>query len=366
MNRFERQIILPGFGTKGQEKLAQAKVLVVGVGGLGCPVLLYLSAMGVRTIGIVDGDSVSHSNLNRQILFGVNAIGKPKASTAAQILQEKYPDIRFHTHAFFLNSENTLDVLQNYDLVIDGSDNFETRYLLNDACVLLKKPLIMGAIYQYEGQVMVLNYGDSPINYRDLYPNPPSQQAIPNCNEAGVIGILPGVIGNFQAVEAIKIICEMGGVLNNKVRFYNLRSGDFYEVDVHPNPKYASLIPQTPEEFRKKTYHIPCSTIETIDWKNAIEWVEKNPELQFIDIRELEEMPVLKNPRVQRLPMSAIKKHPTTVQNFETLLLFCQSGIRSQSLGAALKQQFPEKKILTIENGINSSSFPWKVEILDH
>ncbi|HET7361891.1 MAG TPA: HesA/MoeB/ThiF family protein, partial [Salinimicrobium sp.] len=203
MSRFERQKILPEFGSEGQQKLSTAKVLVIGAGGLGCPALLYLAAAGVGTIGIADGDSISESNLNRQTLFGHNDIGKAKAETAAGILQEKYPDINFQVIPHFLTSENALEVLENYDLVLDGSDNFGTRYMINDACVLLGIPLIMGAIYQYEGQLSVFNYGENPVSYRDIYPVPPKANEIPNCSETGVLGVLPGIIGNLQAAETI-------------------------------------------------------------------------------------------------------------------------------------------------------------------
>ena len=164
MSRFDRQKILPGFGAEGQEKLSAAKVLVVGAGGLGCPALLYLAAAGVGTIGIADGDSISESNLNRQTLFGQAHISKPKAETAAAILKDKYPDIQFEVIPHYLTAENTAEIIKRYDLVLDGTDNFGTRYMINDICVLLKKPLVMGAIYQYEGQLAVFNFGENPIN----------------------------------------------------------------------------------------------------------------------------------------------------------------------------------------------------------
>src|SRR5699024_9988784 len=182
MSRFKRQITLPNFGKKGQQKLAEANVLVVGAGGLGCPALLYLAAAGVGTIGIADGDYVSESNLNRQILFGQNDIEKPKAETAAKALQAKYPDINFRLHPYYLTSQNTLTILENYDLVVDGSDNFGTRYMISDACFLSDIPHIMGAIYQYEGQVGVFNIGEDPVSYRDMYLNQPKTDAIPNCS----------------------------------------------------------------------------------------------------------------------------------------------------------------------------------------
>ena len=244
MSRFERQTILPDFGPEGQQKLLEAKVLVLGAGGLGCPALLHLCAAGVGTIGIVDGDALSESNLNRQTLFGHSHIGLPKAQTAAQLLREKYPDISYQVIPHFLSNTNTLDLLSGYDLVLDGTDNFPTRYMINDACSLMNIPLIMGAIYKYEGQVSVFNYGDNPVNYRDLYPEPPQSHEIPNCSETGVLGVLPGLIGTLQATEAIKLITGIGSVLSNKMLFYNLKTSGFYEVAI-PALKEEQIFPRT-------------------------------------------------------------------------------------------------------------------------
>jgi len=220
MSRFERQTILPGFGQEGQQKLSMAKILVIGAGGLGCPALLYLAAAGVGTIGIADGDKVSLSNLNRQILYGEDHIGQSKAEVAGELIRSKYSDIQINIIPHFLTSENALDIIKKYDLVLDGSDNFGTRYLINDACYLLKKPLVFGAIYQHEGQVAVLNIsrnGQEPLTYRDLFPNPPSAAEVPNCAETGVLGVLPGIIGTMQATEAIKYLSGFGKPLIHKV-----------------------------------------------------------------------------------------------------------------------------------------------------
>ena len=198
MDRFERQVILPGFGQEGQAKLKQASVLVIGAGGLGCPVLLYLAAAGVGRIAVVDGDVISQSNLNRQVLYGEKDLGKNKAETAIRYFQEKYSDIQWTAIPEFITVDNAQAFIFHYDLVIDGSDNFPTRYLVNDACVLLKKPLVYGSIYQHEGQVSVFNVGSHPCNYRDVFPSPPAPQEIPNCAETGVLGVLPGIIGNLM------------------------------------------------------------------------------------------------------------------------------------------------------------------------
>jgi len=207
--RYNRHIIIPEFGLAAQQKLKAAKVLVVGSGGLGSPVLLYLAAAGVGTIGIVDFDVVDDSNLQRQVLFGVDEIGKPKVEAAKQRLEALNPHINFVLYNTQLTSQNAPDIIKDYDVVADGTDNFPTRYLVNDACVLLGKPNIYASIFQFEGQVSVFNFrnvnGDLGPNYRDLYPTPPPPGLVPSCAEGGVLGVLPGIIGSLQALEVIKV-----------------------------------------------------------------------------------------------------------------------------------------------------------------
>ena len=362
MNRFDRQIILPEFGSEGQQKLTNARVLVVGAGGLGSPSLLYLAAAGVGTIGIADGDNISESNLNRQTLFGNNDIGKPKAETAAKLLREKYPDIHFQVFPQYLNTGNALETLGKYDLVLDGSDNFSTRYMINDACVLLKKPLVMGAIYKYEGQVTVFNYGDHPVNYRDLYPNQPDSHEIPNCSETGVIGVLPGLIGTLQAAEAIKIITGLGTVLTNKILFYSLKSGGFFEVKVAPDPSSAKQIPSSKEAFLKKEYNITCGLAEDISWEKALNWAQHSGSSKLIDIREPGEQPLFEHEAIEKITMGRIVEDPEQLRSIENIMLFCKSGMRSRTLAERLKDQFPEKKIFSVEGGIIHPSSPLKTE----
>lgn len=360
MSRFERQHILPGFGREGQEKLSLAKVLVVGAGGLGCPALLHLSAAGVGTIGIADGDSISESNLNRQTLFGQNDIGKPKAVTAAGVLKQKYPDIQFDVIPNYLTPQNTIETINSYDLILDGSDNLGTRYMVNDACVLLKKPLIMGAIYQYEGQVAVFNYGKGPINYRDIYPVPPEANEIPNCSETGVLGILPGIIGTLQAAEAMKLLSGLGKVLTNKVLFYNLKTCSFYEVVVKPNPTSGKGIPIDLAAFKKTDYNVTCGLAENISWEKALDWSRNLKSSKLIDIREPNEEPVFEQSGIEKIPMGNLVENLRQLKSTEHILLFCQSGQRSIKLAEQLKKSFPEKKIFSIEGGILHPSSPFK------
>lgn len=357
MNRFARQTILPDFGLEGQKKLAQARVLVVGAGGLGCPVLLHLAAAGVGTIGIADGDVISDSNLNRQTLFGHQHTGRSKASTAAGILKEKYPDIKFEVFPEFLSTYNAFKVITPYDIVVDGTDNFGTRYLVNDACTLLKKPLVMGAIYQYEGQITVFNFGPAAFNYRDLYPDPPKNHQIPNCAETGVLGVLPGIIGTLQASEVIKIISGLGKVLVGKILFYNMKSSAFYEVAIQQNPDGRKNLPVSEENFRDREYNISCGQPEDLNWEKALDWLNMDRSL-LIDIREPGEQPVLEKGYITRIPMEQLREEPEVLASLENIILFCRSGQRSRQLAAELKQQFPAKKIFSVEGGILHPSSP--------
>ena len=220
--RYNRHIIIPGFGMEAQQKLKKAKVLVIGSGGLGSPVLLYLAAAGVGTLGIVDFDVVDDSNLQRQVLFGIDEIGKPKVEAARRRLAALNPYIQLNIYNTHLNSSNALDIVKDYDVIADGTDNFPTRYLVNDASVLLGKPNVYASIFQFEGQVSVFNYTDSNgntgPNYRDLYPTPPPPGLVPSCAEGGVLGVLPGIIGSLQALEVIKVITGVGETLSG--RFY--------------------------------------------------------------------------------------------------------------------------------------------------
>ena len=242
--------------------------------------------------------------------------------------------------------------------MLDGSDNFGTRYMINDACVLLKKPLVMGAIYQYEGQVTVFNYGENPVNYRDLYPNPPQSHEVPNCSETGVLGVLPGLIGMLQATEAIKIISGIGKVLTKKVLFYNLKTSGFFEVAVSPNSDSKKDLPADEEIFRSKNYNITCGLSESISWEKAMDWKHSLKSSILVDIREPEEEPVLEWEDISKIPMSVLKEDQEKVRSFENIILFCKSGRRSESMAAVLKKQFPEKKVFSVEGGIMHPASP--------
>ena len=359
MDRFTRQYVLPGFGKDAQEKLKQSKILVIGAGGLGCPALLYLAAAGVGTIGIMDGDMVSLSNLNRQILFGESDIGMNKAETSAHFLKSKYSDIHIDCIPEFITTDNAASIISKYDLILDGSDNFPTRYLVNDICVLLKNPLVFGAIYQNQEQVGILNAKDADsINYRDLFPDPPTAYEIPNCNETGVLGVLPGIIGTIQATEAIKFITGYGNTLVDKMLFYNLLDHQSYEVALNKNPEAQITMPKSLAEFMEMDYAVVCGNGDSIHWEEAFALLEKFPEGKLIDVREKDEIPRLNDIDHLSIPISEIEEITGVLGQIDPLLLFCQSGVRSLKSVKILENAFPGKKIHSISGGIEAIDSP--------
>jgi adenylyltransferase/sulfurtransferase len=234
--RYSRHLILPEVGLEGQKRLKAASVVCVGTGGLGSPLLLYLAAAGIGRIGIVDFDVVDSSNLQRQVIHGTSWVGKPKIESAKNRIHEINPHCQVDLYNTQLSSENALDIFRPYDIVVDGTDNFPTRYLVNDACVLLDKPNVYGSIFRFEGQATVFNYEGGP-NYRDLYPEPPPPGLVPSCAEGGVLGILPGIIGVIQATETVKIILGKGQTLSGRLLLYNSLDMKFRELKLRPNPE---------------------------------------------------------------------------------------------------------------------------------
>ncbi|MCK5206437.1 MAG: molybdopterin-synthase adenylyltransferase MoeB, partial [Cyclobacteriaceae bacterium] len=276
LERYSRHLILPEFNIEGQRKLKNSKVLVIGAGGLGCPMLLYLTAAGVGTIGIVDFDVVDKSNLQRQVLFTVDDVGKSKASTAANRLSKLNPEINLKIFDTKLTSENALDIIKEYDLVADGTDNFPTRYLVNDACVLLKKPNVHGSIFRFEGQVSVFNYqfndGSTGPQYRDIFPSPPPPGLAPSCAEGGVLGVLPGIIGSFQASEIIKVLAGIGDPLVGKLFILDALTFETRTLKIRKNP------------------NLPLVT-ELIDYEDFCGLSEaNNTEILEMAVEELKEM----------------------------------------------------------------------------
>jgi len=235
--RFSRHLILPEVGMEGQKRLKAASVLCVGTGGLGSPLLLYLAAAGVGRLGIVDFDVVDHSNLQRQVIHGTSWVGKPKIESAKARILEINPHCQVDLYETALTSENALEIISGYDLVCDGTDNFPTRYLVNDACVLLGKPNVYGSIFRFEGQATVFNLDENSPNYRDLFPEPPPPGMVPSCAEGGVVGVLPGIIGVIQATEAVKIITGIGTTLSGRLLLFDALQMKFRELKLRPNPE---------------------------------------------------------------------------------------------------------------------------------
>lgn len=353
--RYSRQVLLKPFGEISQEKLLHAKVLVVGAGGLGCPVLQYLAAAGIGTLGIVDDDVVARSNLHWQLLYSTNDIGPSKAGCAGFALQQWNPDINIITHHLRLTNNNALALLSNYDIVVDGTDHFSSRYLINDACVLLKKPFIYGSIYQFEGQVALFNCmdknGRASANYRDLFPQQPGEKEAPSCNETGVIGILPGIIGAMMANECIKFITGIGTTLINRLLIYNSLNNQIFETEIIAKPETKSLIPANENAFTKKEYSYTCSAEPSYIGVDAGEFnrLILLEDTIVIDVREKDEKPAVSAFKHTRIPMSILIKERPVIRE-KNILLFCHSGIRSAK--AALLLSDGHNKVYNLKGGI--------------
>jgi len=356
--RYQRQILLKGFGLEGQLKLLQAKVLVVGAGGLGCPALQYLVAAGVGTIGIVDEDIVSITNLHRQILFTVDDIGLPKSSTAKERLAKLNPEISITAYNERLTTNNALAIIKDYDIVIDATDNFYSRYLINDACVLLDKPIVYGAVSQFEGQVAILNYHSTTsiasANYRDLFPKPPIDGEVLNCAEAGVLGVLPGIIGSMQASETIKLITGIGTPLVNTVLTYHSLTNQMYEIEIVANPSTRFLLPVNEADFITMDYEWFCaSPINKLEISiENFNRMANSADVEIIDVRELGESPIPTDINYFQIPLSQLNKNLAAIKK-ETIVVFCQSGKRSLQAAQILFDTFGETKIIySLKGGI--------------
>jgi molybdopterin/thiamine biosynthesis adenylyltransferase/rhodanese-related sulfurtransferase/molybdopterin converting factor small subunit len=360
--RYNRHIIIPEFGLEAQKKLKAAKVLVVGSGGLGSPVLLYLAAAGVGTIGIVDFDVVDDSNLQRQILFGVEEIGKPKVEAAKRRLESLNPYIKLILHNTQLTSANALDIIKDYDVVADGTDNFPTRYLVNDASVLLNKPNVYASIFQFEGQVSVFNYVDKQgkrgPNYRDLYPSPPPPGLVPSCAEGGVLGVLPGIIGSLQALEVIKVITGVGEPLSG--RFFIFDAAGFetrtFNISSRPdnpvsgeNPTITQLIDY--EQFcGVKAVERP---VKEISAKELYDLQVKGEKFQLIDVREPHEYDIV-NIGGELIPLATVLDQADRISKDKTVIVHCKMGGRSAKAIRELEENFGYKNLYNLKGGILS------------
>jgi molybdopterin/thiamine biosynthesis adenylyltransferase/rhodanese-related sulfurtransferase len=342
--RYSCQIALPGFGDAIQELLQQAKVLIVGAGGLGCPTAQYLTSTGVGTIGIADFDVVSVSNLHRQILYTPDDVGKEKVMLACERLQKQNPGVKLVPHREKITSDNVLGIVSQYDIVVDGTDNFETRYLLNDACVLSGKPLVYGAIYQFEGQVAVWNVinkdGQRSPNYRDLFPQVDATQ-IPNCTEGGVIPTLAGIIGSMQANEVIKYITNTGELLAGKILIFDAQSMQSRII------KIGSVT---------KT-HIRCLattvTFPTISAQELKKRMQEDDTLELIDVRPIQERDAY-DIGGTHIPLDELEEDMPYFTSTNTKVLYCSTGNRSAEAVKLILKRIPEADVLSLEGGLTS------------
>ena len=322
-------MILPGFGVPAQEKLRAAKVLLVGVGGLGCPALPYLVGAGVGHIGIIDADVVSMSNLHRQLLFTEAEIGRKKVEVAAAKMKLLNRQVHIEDFPFSLTNQNALEMIGSYDMVIDGTDNFSAKYIINDACVITGKPFVYGAVSRYEGQVSVFNRqtpGERSINYRDLFPVPPLPGEIQSCEEAGVLGVLPGIIGTMQAAEAIKLITGIGQSLYGRLYNYDLLQGRGYEIKLSAHPAVTMIDRET---FQQMDYAFDCEDQDDITEINVAEFnrLSAQPNVFVLDVRERHEYPAIDFSDAQ-IPMSELQTAMANLPEKE-ICVICHQGIRS-------------------------------------
>ncbi|CAA9236197.1 Molybdopterin-synthase adenylyltransferase [uncultured Coleofasciculus sp.] len=366
--RYSRHLILPEVGLEGQKRLKAASVLCIGSGGLGSPLLLYLAAAGIGRLGLVDFDVVDTSNLQRQVIHGTSWVGKPKIESARDRILEINPNCQVDLYETLLSSENALEILTPYDIVVDGTDNFPTRYLVNDACVLLDKPNVYGSIFRFEGQATVFNYEGGP-NYRDLYPEPPPPGMVPSCAEGGVLGILPGIIGLIQATETVKIILGQGRTLSGRLLLYNALEMTFRELKLRPNPERPVIeklidyqqfcgVTQAKAEEEKRQKEMQEMTVQEL--KQLFDSGVKDYVL--LDVRNPNEYEIAKLPGSVLIPLSDIEngkgvEKVKELLNGDRLIAHCKLGGRSAKALGILKDAGIEG--INVKGGIDA----WSKEI---
>ncbi|WP_394344236.1 molybdopterin-synthase adenylyltransferase MoeB [Seonamhaeicola marinus] len=340
---YSRHLRLNEIGAEGQEKLKQAKVLVVGAGGLGCPVLQYLTAAGVGTIGIVDGDVVDVSNLQRQILYAFEDVGKAKAKCASNRLKSLNPFVKFKVYQEFLTNENALGLFKKYDIIVDGSDNFQTRYLCNDTAVITNKPLVFGSIFKFEGQVTVFNYNNGPT-YRCLYPTPPSPGAVPSCSDIGVLGVLPGIVGSYQANETLKMILGIGEVLSGKLLTFNALTMN--QMSFNFNKNEAINI-----QVLEDNYDVFCG-LPQVDEEITLEVFNgKKMAYNLLDVRDHWER-AQDSIGGKHIPLNELPARYTEIEINKPVVVYCKSGIRSKRAIEFLEAAIPNTSFINLKDGI--------------
>lgn len=341
--QYNRHLILNEIGSEGQEKLKSAKVLMIGAGGLGCPILQYLAAAGVGTIGIIDHDRIDVSNLQRQVLYNHEDVGQYKAEVAAKKLTVLNPFIQFETYTERLTTSNAVKLFESYDIVVDGTDNFPTRYLINDAAVLAQKPVVFGSIYKFEGQVSVFNYNGGPT-YRCVFPTPPKAGEVPNCSQIGVLGILPGIIGSFQANEVIKMICGIGTPLSGKLLTYNTLQ--MQQMILNIEKDHSLQVTQLEEN-----YELECEVPSAYQFISLKEFKASEKEFQVLDVRSEQEREVY-HIGGQHIPFVELDWRLDEIPKDGAILIYCNQGVTSQQAIMLLQKHEFKNQFYSLEGGL--------------
>lgn len=340
ISRYSRHLLIPEVGLEGQRRLKSSKVLVIGAGGLGSPVLLYLAAAGVGTLGIIDFDVVDESNLQRQIIHGQSDIGRPKPESARDAINELNPYIKVRLHRERLEVANALGIISAYDLIVDGTDNFATRYLVNDACVLAGKPYVWGSIFRFEGQVSVFwenAPGGSGLNYRDLYPEPPPAEMAPSCAEGGVLGILCASIGAMMATEAIKLITGIGETMLGRLAVYDALDMSYRFIPLHRAPNRTSisgLIDYQQFCSPNRPAAVPANAVPVISARELKEIKENGADVQLIDVRGIEEWNIVHIEGAKHIPKNQMMSEEVlaAMNKEDFIVLHCKMGMRSRDV----------------------------------
>jgi len=362
--RYSRHLIMPEVGLEGQKRLKAASVLMIGTGGLGAPLGMYLAAAGVGRLGIVDFDVVEFSNLQRQIIHGTKDVGRPKIESARDRLSDINPHIEIETHAARLTSDNALPLFQHYDIIVDGTDNFPTRYLVNDACVLSGKPNVYGSIFRFEGQASVF-WAARGACYRCLYPEPPPAGLVPSCAEGGVLGVLPGIVGAIQANETIKIILGAEGILVNRLLLFDAWAMKFRELKLRKDPQ-CPICGDNPTITELIDYEAFCGLspdqqaappqLEEITATELKRRLDRGDDIQIIDVREPHEYEIARMPGTKLIPLSQVVNRIDEIDPARETVLHCKGGVRSAKAISALKSAAFPGRLINLKGGITAWS----------
>jgi sulfur-carrier protein adenylyltransferase/sulfurtransferase len=360
--RYSRHLILPEVGLTGQQKLKAASVLIIGTGGLGSPVALYLAAAGVGKIGVVDYDVVEFSNLQRQVLHGTSTLDEPKVDSARQRMLDLNPEIQVETHNILFNAETGPEIAAGYDILVDGTDNFPTRYLINDLAVMTGKPYVYGSIFRFEGQVSVFDARQGPC-YRCLFPEPPPPGSVPSCGDAGVFGVLPGTIGTLQATEVIKLILGVGRPLTGQLMLYDAMDMSFQTVQLRKNPG-CKLCGPHPEITKLIDYEAFCgvpahdrgvinTAVPDINPVELKEQLERGASIELLDVREDIELQISQLPGARHIALDELPRRLAELDRSQEIVVYCRVGVRSASAVETL-QKAGFEKVMNLRGGINA------------